>query len=158
MNDDEKDDDKRQSRKRKKKDKERRKNEKQRRLDSPKFDENEPLRGASPEKGGGDQQFQQHSPHSSHENDESNESEYSSDNGREKKHYQRGPKSKNRDRHERKYNNRERSRERRVETQLKDSASVCLFYLQGKCNKVRHTNISFHLDPPQCSLRLLTSL
>lgn len=141
MNEDDKEDDKRQTRKRKKREKERRRNEKQRRLDSPKGekDENEPLRGTSPEKSTDQhsQQQQQHSPHSSHDNDDSNESEYSSDNGREKKHYQRGPKSKNKERHDRKYNSRERSRERRVDTQLKDSPSVCLFYLQGKCNKVR---------------------
>lgn len=112
---------------------------KQRKGDSPKpedMDENEAMnvRGGSPDRN----KELSLSPHG--EEYDSYDSEYSSDPNKDDKkkrdgNLRKGAKGKNRSGRERKYN-RDRSRERRADTALKDSQNLCLFYIQGKCNKV----------------------
>lgn len=69
----------------------------------------------------------------------SEETDYSTDKSGEERRDRR------RDKRERKMRNRERNRDRRpgerdnknkVSEQLKDSAQLCVYYLQGKCQKV----------------------
>lgn len=132
--DEEKDEEKR-GRKRKSRDKDRQKGSKQRKLDSPKsedVDENEFLnvRGGSP-KSDDNKKDKSVSPTRS---DDSYDSEYSSDRSkgddRRKRDYKKGKRSRER--------NRKRSRERRPDQpQFKDQQGVCVFFLQGKCQKVR---------------------
>ncbi|XP_063923736.1 uncharacterized protein LOC135137894 isoform X3 [Zophobas morio] len=130
--DEEKDEEKR-GRKRKSRDKDRQKGSKQRKLDSPKsedVDENEFLnvRGGSP-KSDDNKKDKSVSPTRS---DDSYDSEYSSDRSkgddRRKRDYKKGKRSRER--------NRKRSRERRPDQpQFKDQQGVCVFFLQGKCQK-----------------------
>lgn len=112
---------------------------KQRRIDSPKseIDENEMLnvRGGSAERKM--EERREGSP--SLQSEESYDSEYSSDRSRsdERTRRREGKKSKrNRDReHGRERKNRDRRNEQQP---LKDSQGVCVFYLQGKCQKVSY--------------------
>lgn len=105
------------------------------------------IRGGSPDKNMPNRE-QSLSPH--RDDYDSYDSEYSSDRSREDKrekkkenHNKRGFKTKNRDRarDNRKFNQ-DRSRERRTEVPLKDS-QICMFYMQGKCNKVRFPLLFF---------------
>ncbi|XP_023012917.2 suppressor of sable isoform X2 [Leptinotarsa decemlineata] len=130
-------DDKR-GKKRKKNEKDRK--SKQRRIESPRseIDENEMInmRGGSP-----DRKFEENrEPMSSMHSDESFESEYSSDSNKiedklKKRDSRKGRKIKERDRRDR-IKNKDKERDRSKEQQpLKDSQGVCVFYLQGKCQK-----------------------
>lgn len=131
-------DDKR-GRKRKNKDKDRLKGSKQRKFDSPKsedmMDETEFLniRGGSPNKHD-DKNIDRSV---SSRSDDSYDSEYSSDRSKNedrrdrKKEFNKKGKGRNRDRNKKK----NREREKRAEQQLKDSQGVCVFFLQGKCQK-----------------------
>lgn len=128
VSDDENNDEKR-GRKRKNRDKDRQKSSKQRKLDSPKpedLDETELMnvRGASPKPD------DKHDRSTSPRSEDSYSSECSSDRSkksddRRKRDYKK--KSRNRDR-------RKKSRERRNEP-IKDAQGVCVFFLQGKCQK-----------------------
>jgi hypothetical protein len=136
VSDEEKEEEKR-GRKRKNRDKDRPKGIKQRKMDSPKsedIDENEFLnvRGGSPKSE--DKQDRSVSPRS----DDSYDSEYSSDRSKgderreRKRDYKKG-KGRNRDRNGKK--NRERRPEQQQQQQFKDAQGVCVFFLQGKCQK-----------------------
>jgi hypothetical protein len=140
VSDEEKEEEKR-GRKRKNRDKDRPKGIKQRKMDSPKsedIDENEFLnvRGGSPKSE--DKQDRSVSPRS----DDSYDSEYSSDRSKgderreRKRDYKKG-KGRNRDRNGKK--NRERRPEQQQQQQFKDAQGVCVFFLQGKCQKVGFT-------------------
>ncbi|XP_018571214.1 protein suppressor of sable isoform X2 [Anoplophora glabripennis] len=120
--------------KRKKGDKDRK--NKQRRIESPKseIDENEMLniRGGSPEKK--PEERREGSP--SVQSEESYDSEYSSDRSRSDERIRRREGKKAKRNRDREHGRERKNRDRRNEQQpLKDSQGVCVFYLQGKCQK-----------------------
>ncbi|KAJ8963553.1 hypothetical protein NQ314_005558 [Rhamnusium bicolor] len=133
--DKEKEDDKR-GKKRRKNDKDRTKNKQRRIESSPKseIDENEMLniRGGSPEKR--HEEKMERTP--SLNSEESYDSEYSSDRSRSDERVRKRDGKKKRNKEHGRDRNKNRDRDRRNEQQpLKDSQGVCVFYLQGKCQK-----------------------
>lgn len=126
---------------------------KQRKLDSPKsdsVDENEFInqRGGSPLAIKHDRRDRERSPRSpSQQSDDSHDTEESSDRSKEEERGKEKRKQREKQRmggnnnnNKRNKNNRDRNknrdRDRRGDLQLKDSQGICVFFLQGKCQKV----------------------
>lgn len=121
-------------------------------MESPRseVDENEILniRSGSPERRFLDEKGQ---PSPAFNSEESVDSEYSSDRSktddrnRRNREFRKGSR-KNRDRNHHRSKKRDREREAKnndQQEQSKDSQGVCVFYLQGKCLKVRNTDIVY---------------
>lgn len=145
----EEDNEEKRSRKRKKRSKDHGKS-KQRKLDSPKsdsVDENELInqRGGSPLPMKYDRRDRDRSPRSpSQHSDDSHDTGASSDRSKEEERVKEKRKQREKPRNggnnnKRNKNNRDRNknrdRDRRSDLQLKDSQGICVFFLQGKCQK-----------------------